>query len=75
MKKQAIGVGVSEHIRIQQEQKGIFKKLFSEFVKMIISLGLLFYYMLILKPNKGLMLIQFRLWILKGLFSKSIDAN
>lgn len=67
IKKQAIGVGMSEHIRIMQSQKGIFKKFIGELVKWGASFLLFVFYLFRFAPSKGIMLIKFRYWVLKGL--------
>lgn len=70
VKKQSIGVGRSEHVRIMQSNSGVFSKIISEWMKWGVSFLLILFYMLQLKPEKGIMLIKFRYWVLKGLISK-----
>ena len=67
VKKQSIGVGLSEHVRIMQSHSGVFSKIISELIKWLVSFILLAFYTLQLKPAKGIMLIRFRYWVLKGL--------
>jgi len=70
IKKQAIGVGLSEHIRISQSKHGVFSKIISESIKWIASFALFVYYSLCFTPAKGIMLLRFRYWVLKGLLTK-----
>ncbi|GAB4455018.1 MAG: glycosyltransferase family 2 protein [Bacteroidales bacterium] len=70
VKKQSIGVGLSEHVRILQSNSGVFSKIISEVLKWSVSFILLAFYTLQLKPTKGIMLIRFRYWVLKGLTTK-----
>ncbi len=73
VKRQAIGVGYSEHFRIQLEKHGLFKKILSECFKWLASIVLLLFYTVQLSPSKGIMLLRFRYWVLKGLLSKNIE--
>lgn len=70
IKKQSIGVGHSEHVRIMQSNSGLFSKITSELFKWGVSFLLFIFYSLQLKPAKGIMLIRFRYWVLKGLTTK-----
>ncbi len=73
IKKQSIGVGVSEHLRIKAEKSGIFTKITSETFKWFVSLLLLIFYTICLEPSKGIMLIKFRYWVFKGLTLINIE--
>jgi len=70
VKKQSMGVGRSEHVRIMQSNSGVFSKILSECLKWGVSLLLMISYSLQLKPAKGIMLLCFRYWVLKGLTTK-----
>lgn len=70
IKKQSIGVGRSEHVRITQSHTGVFSKIISEFFKWGASFLFFVFYSLQLKPAKGIMLIRFRYWVLQGLTTK-----
>lgn len=70
IKKQSIGVGQSEHVRIMQNKSGVFSKIISEFGKWVFSFLLFIFYVFQLKPAKGTMLLRFRYWVLMGLMSK-----
>lgn len=71
IRKQSIGVGISEHLRIKSEGRGVFQKVLSEFFKWMVSFLLCVFYLLQLKPQKGIMLLRFRFWVLKGLTTKA----
>lgn len=70
IRKQSIGVGISEHLRIKSEGRGVYQKVISECFKWMVSLMLLIFYMLHFKPQKGIMLLRFRYWVYKGLTTK-----
>ena len=70
IKKQSIGVGRSEHVRIMQSHTGVFSKIISELFKWGVSFLLFVFYSLQFKPAKGIMLIRFRYWVLQGLTTK-----
>ena len=69
IKKQSIGVGLSERLRINGNVKLIIYKIFSELLKWAASLALFLFYALKGSFQKGIMLIKFRYWILKGLIT------
>ncbi len=71
IKKQAIGVGKSERIRIRQSKRQLFKKIMDELIKWAASMVLFFFYTLAFTPSKGIMLLRFRYWVLKGLCMKT----
>jgi glycosyltransferase involved in cell wall biosynthesis len=68
VKKQAVGIGISERIRLSD--KGLFLtviKFLQEIFKMLVSIVLFLYYTLFLrKLEAGKMLLKFRLWIMQG---------
>jgi len=70
IKTQAMGVGRSEHVRISHSKQGVFSKIVSESIKWVVSFVLFIYYTMGLKPAKGIMLLRFRFWVLKGLLTK-----
>lgn len=73
IRKQSIAVGISEQLRIKNNSSEIYYKFLSETIKWIASFALLLYYSLRLSPEKGIMLVRFRYWVLKGLTTKNID--
>ncbi|MCK4677192.1 MAG: glycosyltransferase [Bacteroidales bacterium] len=68
IKRQAIGIGLSEWNRINKRNKEKYSRIIEELLKWVVSVGLFFYYSIILKPAKGAMIIRFRWWVTKGLF-------
>ncbi|MCX7862760.1 MAG: glycosyltransferase [Bacteroidales bacterium] len=71
VKKQSIGVGISEHLRIQNEKNGLFSKIISECFKWAASTLLCLFFFIKLQPAKGIMLLRFRYWVFLGLISKT----
>jgi glucosyl-dolichyl phosphate glucuronosyltransferase len=71
IKNQSMAVGRSEHIRIQTTNKGLAKKIMEEIIKWGISKILCIYYIITLRPLKGLMLLRFRYWVFLGLKGKN----
>jgi len=72
IKKQALGTGKSERVRVYNEGLTSTIKRFSlEIFKWIASLTLFMYYFLMGKNAKGIMILKFRLWVSKGLIMKS----
>ena len=72
IKGQAIGVGTSEKKRLKDAgTRAIIKKIIEEIIKIGGTFILAFFYLLILKPQKGIMLIRFRIWVLRGFLSKN----
>lgn len=66
---QAIGVGSSERKRLRGKGMSFRAgKIFSEFIKLSGSIVLAVYYLITLRPEKGIMLLRFRLWVIKGYF-------
>ncbi len=70
IKYQAIGVGTSEKKRLHKASISIWiQKILLEFLKVIGTLILSFYYFIIFEYAKALMLLKIRIWIIKGFFS------
>ena len=70
IKRQAIGIGVSERLRVKgagffEELKKMAEELFKVGATVLISL----YYSLTFQFPKAFMLIKFRFWVLKGFYS------
>ena len=71
IKRQALGTGKSEKIRVKQEgAKATAKRHSMELVKWVGSIGLFFIYLFKAQPTKGIMIMKFRWWVSKGLFFK-----
>jgi glucosyl-dolichyl phosphate glucuronosyltransferase len=77
IRRQAIGVGISERIRISRlGSKSYWGKFAEEVFKSGATLVLFFFYLIRLSFPKGWMLLRFRCWVLKGLFTgKSNDVS
>jgi GT2 family glycosyltransferase len=72
IKKQAIGVGKSEKIRLKDEGAKVkLKKIIEEIIKIVGSIVLAFYYLFTFRPEISIMLLRFRVWIIQGYFSTS----
>ncbi len=70
IRRQALGIGYSEKIRTTEVGiKNYILKISLEMLKWIASIILLLYYALTFKSQKGLMIIKFRYWVMKGLLS------
>jgi glycosyltransferase involved in cell wall biosynthesis len=71
IRKQAIGVGISEkkRLRLLPERQWI-EKIISESIKVAGTIVLSILYMITFKPEKGIMLVRFRFWVLKGYLKK-----
>ena len=68
IKKQALGTGESEYIRVKNE--GIirlYQRILQEIFKWCLSFVLLFWYLLTFKVQKGWMIITFRFWVSVGM--------
>ncbi len=70
IKTQSIAVGKSERIRIVATNKGIYNKVFEEFIKWNASIVLCLFFILTLRQAKGIMLLRFRYWVWLGLNEK-----
>ncbi len=69
IKRQALGTGNSERIRVKNEGiSSTAKRHFMEMVKWGGSFGLFFIYLFKGQPAKGIMIMKFRWWVSKGLF-------
>ncbi len=69
IKKQALGTGKSEKIRVKNEGVGsIAKRYFMELIKWGGSIVLFFLYLFKGQPAKGIMIVKFRWWVSIGLF-------
>jgi len=75
IKKQALGIGQSERIRTRLNKKERIRVFFNEIIKWGGSIVLSLYYILLFNPQKAKMLILFRYWVSKGIFSKSNQQN
>lgn len=72
IKKQALGTGKSEKLRVKREgTASILKRYFQELIKWGGSIVLYFIYLLKGQPAKGVMIIRFRWWVSKALFGKA----
>lgn len=68
IRKQAIGVGSSERIRVKGDFSASLVRFWQEFYKWLASIVLFFLYNLELKPAKAKMIVRIRWWISTGLF-------
>lgn len=69
IKKQAIGIGYSEKIRVKSlGLNAVIKKYISEILKWGVSIVLFVIYFITFQIKKALMIIRFRYWVSKGLF-------
>jgi len=69
IKRQALGTGKSEKVRVKNEGLGsILKRYFMELVKWGGSVTLYFIYLFKGQLAKGKMIVKFRWWVSKGLF-------
>ena len=70
LKKQSIGIGRSERLRLDENRSKILLKTLSEFGKLGVSLLLSLWYLLRLKPKAAKFILDFRVWVMKGFFYK-----
>jgi len=69
IKKQALGTGISEGVRVRQEGSIVaFKRYWSELIKWGGSIYLFFYFLIKKQSAKGKMILIFRFFVSKGLF-------
>jgi glycosyltransferase involved in cell wall biosynthesis len=69
IKKQALGTGKSERIRVKNEgYLSMGKRHVLELIKWGGSVALFFIYLIKAQPAKGIMIMKFRWWVSKGLF-------
>jgi glycosyltransferase involved in cell wall biosynthesis len=67
IRHQAEGIGYSEWKRVRMKgRKAIMMKIFNEIFKWMASLLLFCYYLVILQPPKGLMIVMFRYHVTSG---------
>ncbi|MEX2463333.1 MAG: glycosyltransferase [Balneolaceae bacterium] len=66
LKKQSIGIGRSERLRVRGSVKGYIKKVASEEGKMAVSILLAIAYLIRLRPRAALFILRFRIWVMKG---------
>lgn len=66
VRNQAISYGRSEKYYRQQHSQ-LFRMYFQEIFKWIASVVLGFFYLILFKPRKGMMLLRFRHWVNKGM--------
>jgi len=72
IKKQALGTGASEKIRVKNEGfASTIKRYLVEFFKWGASFILFFVYLIKGQSAKGTMIVRFRWWVSKGLFGKN----
>lgn len=72
IKGQAIGVGTSEKKRLMHD--GFKKKMIKtmeELIKILATCMLALYYLFTFRPDKGIMLLRFRVWVIQGFLSQS----
>jgi glycosyltransferase involved in cell wall biosynthesis len=68
IKKMGLGIGTSEKIRSLCINKLEYLiSILKEITKWLASLIILFYYVFTFRPNKGVMIIKFRIWVSNGL--------
>jgi glycosyltransferase involved in cell wall biosynthesis len=66
IRKQSIGIGKSERLRVSESVKDVLAKLFSEVIKLGGSFILALGYLLLGKLKAAGLLIQFRFWVMRG---------
>lgn len=73
LRKQAYGVGYSERIRTGNKgSAAVMARFMGELFRWGASVILLFYYLMTLKPAKGITLIRFRWWVSSGFLLKRL---
>ena len=73
IKRQAIGLGQSIALQVNQHPVKKVTQLGLEFAKWLITIGLIVPYTLSLQPAKAGMLVKFRKWIAEGYFFSDIS--
>lgn len=69
IKKLAVGVGTSEKKRLSGKPlSSKINRTLLELIKIAATVILFFYFILLFKPSKSMMLVKFRIWVLKGFF-------
>ncbi len=75
IKKQALGIGISEKVRTKNEGKiNYWIRIVIEVYKWTATIILSIFYCLKLQPAKSKMLIKFRYWVSKGLLT-NLESN
>ncbi len=69
IRRQSIGVGISERLRIKGNTAETVKRYAVELFKWGATVVLSLYYLCSFKLSKAVMLIKFRFWVSKGLFN------
>jgi len=70
IKRQAIGIGLSEKLRVRSIGAAEeFKRTMEELFKVGATLVIALFYFLTGRFSKAIMLIKFRLWVLNGFYS------
>lgn len=76
IKKQALGLGKSMHMQLAADSvTSRLKYWASEWGKLIGSIPLALFYLIILQPAKAIMLFQFRNWVWKGYAIKKLQSS
>jgi len=70
LKKQSVGIGYSEYIRLKGNQFKLLIKFFSEIAKIGISIILSIFYLIRGKVKAAKFILIFRLWVMKGFFTR-----
>ena len=73
LRKQSVGIGRSERIRVQSSVTATVVKLMSEFVKLFGSLLLALGYLARGNPGAAALLLKFRAWVLTGFLKPAQD--
>lgn len=68
LKKQSVGIGQSERLRLNHSRSEILKKAGSEIVKFAGSLFLSLGYLVRGRKKAAFFILQFRIWVMKGFF-------
>jgi uncharacterized membrane protein YdjX (TVP38/TMEM64 family) len=71
IKRQAIGLGQSIALQVEDAPGEKIKQWVSELGKLAVTIGLFLPYTLSFRPSKALMLLKFRKWIAEGYFSSN----
>ncbi len=73
IRNQAYGTGKSKKVHAQIEGKyGLIKAYITEIFKWIASFAISLFYFVIFRFRKGIMIFNFRYWVSKGLFSRTV---
>lgn len=70
IRRMGTGVGRHERKRIAKEGLvGYVEKIMQEIIKVGATVVLFLYYLILVKPSKGITLVKFRYWVLQGLIT------